>query len=112
MWETCDRQRLKMSRRGVENDSKNGSKWSQNDSKMAPWRPLGGLGPERRLLGRSWDAPGPLLGRSWVAPGPLLAAPGQLLGPPGRPREGPRGAPGGDFGIIFVAGPGGTKKVR
>ena len=61
------------------NDAPEGRKWSQNGSKMAPWRPLGAylapagspeafgealgrlLGPSWRLWGSSWG----LLGRSW-----------------------------------------------
>ena len=70
----------------------------QNGSKMAPWKPLGGLWGARGLRRGFPELSGRLLGRSWRLLGPSRVALGASwgrLGPPKVSPEAPRGSPGG-----------------
>ena len=80
------------------NGSKIASKSFQNWSKMAPWKPLGGLWGARGLRRGFPELSGRLLGRSWRLLGPSRVALGASwgrLGPPKVSPEAPRGSPGG-----------------
>ena len=103
----------------LKNDSNMFRKLLQNQSKMLPWRLLGGLwgarGLRRRCPELSWSA----LGGSWGHLGSLLAPLGVVVGLPRcprrlpeGPREGPGEPPGRHYGTIFAARPAGTEKVR
>ena len=91
----------------------------QNDSKMAPWRALGGPWAPTLLPEAPRRPPGGAPGRPGAAQNVFLAAWGGPWGGklidftlPGAPREAPRGAAGGHFGSLFAVGPAGTEKVR
>ena len=95
------------------------AKWLQNDSKMAPWRPLGSPWAPTLLPHAPRSRPGEALARPGASQKFILAA---LERPWSEkwidstllegPREGPGGALGGHFGSFWAVAPAGTKKKQ
>ena len=103
--------RSKMKRRGVQNGSQHGSKmapkWLPNGSKMAPWRPLGALGPTllpdapRRRPGEALARPGASLKIHLGGLGTPLERKVDRFRPPGGSPAGSRRGSGRSFGELF-----------
>ena len=119
MSKTRYRRRSQMKRRTVETTSKHTSKSIRHGSKIAPWRPLGGLWAPTLLPEPSRSRPGEALGRPGVPQKVVVGGQGASWGEKlidftllGAPWEGPGGALGGRFRSFFAVGPAGTEKVR